>query len=136
MQRTTVSLALLAAAVGLAACASPGQLEKPEAIVKARAQERVNLLQAKDFTKAYDYLAPSFRALNSVDAYRSSFGGGASWVDPTVTKVECPDAERCIAEVHLGVLVVARGFGTKPLPTVLRETWVLQDGKWWFIKTN
>ena len=136
IRRKIAFVVFAVATFGLVGCAGLPQSGKPEEVVKVRAQERVKLLQAKDFTKAYEYLAPSYRALNSVETYRNSFGGGASWVNPTVEKVECPDADRCIAEVKLGVLVVARGFGSQPLPTVLRETWILQDGNWWFFKNN
>lgn len=123
---TVISLAFVV--VGCATNAA----HRAEDVVKLRAQDRVNLLKSKDFSKAYQYLSPSYRALNTEENYRSSFGGGAEWVEPTVTRVECADAERCIAEVKLGVLVVARGFGGKPLPTTLREIWVYENGQWWF----
>ncbi|MFO1212070.1 MAG: hypothetical protein U1E74_05800 [Paenacidovorax caeni] len=31
--------------------------------------------------------------------------------------MDCPEADRCRAEVEVGVLVVARGFGSKPIPS-------------------
>jgi hypothetical protein len=105
---------------------------KPEDVVMSRAQERVSLLQVRDFDKAYKYLPPSYRAINSVDSYRNNFGAGAAWADPKVTRVDCSEGDRCIAEVKLGVKVVASGFGREPIPTTLREIWIQEEGQWWF----
>lgn len=125
-------------AIGLAVvsgCASQPPAT-PQDIVQARAQERVNLLFKRDFDKAYAYLAPSYRSLNSVESYRNSFGNNAAWVDPKVVKVQCPESDRCRAEVEVGVLVVARGFGSKPIPSTMWETWILEDGQWWYYQRN
>ena len=106
--------------------------QKSEDVVKARAQERVIFLKSKEFSKAYQYLTPSYRALNNLESYRNSFGSGAEWIDPIVSRVDCSDEDRCVAELKLGVLVLASGFGGKPLPTTLREIWIKENGQWWF----
>lgn len=128
--------AMLAAGLAvLSGCAAIAPTT-PEATVQKRAQERVNLLFKRDFDKAYAYLAPSYRSLNSVESYRNNFGSNAAWVDPKVVKVECPDSDRCQAQVDVGVLVVARGFGSKPIPSTMWETWILEDGQWWYYQRN
>lgn len=125
----------LAAAAVLAGCATITPAT-PEAAVQKRAQERVSLMQSREFAKAYAYLTPSYRALNDADSYSKSFGNSASWVDPKVAQVKCPDSDRCLVSVTVGVQVVAPGFGTKPLASTMWETWVLEDGQWWFHKYN
>ena len=40
------------------------------------------------------------------------------------------------SEDELKVLVVARGFGSKPLPANLVETWLKEDGQWWFYQKD
>ena len=120
-----------------AASALPAiQAASAEEIVGARAQQRVDLLVASQFDKAYSYLLPSYRALNSAESYRTFFGGGAKWVAPKVSKVECTSQERCNVTVDLGVLVVARGFGTKPVASTMFETWLKEDGQWWYYQRD
>ncbi|MDH4426148.1 MAG: hypothetical protein QE495_06820 [Acidovorax sp.] len=126
----TLGVALMITAV-VSGCAAVAP-SKPEDVVRSRAQERVSLLQVRDFDKAYKYLPPSYRAINSVDSYRNNFGAGAAWADPKVTRVDCSEGDRCIAEVQLGVKVVASGFGREPIPTTLREIWIQEEGQWWF----
>lgn len=107
-----------------------------EEVVGTRAQQRVDLLVASQFDKAYNYLLPSYRALNSAESYRTFFGGGAKWVAPKVSKVECTSQERCNVTVDLGVLVVAPGFGTKPIASTMFETWLKEDGQWWYYQRD
>jgi hypothetical protein len=128
-----ITLAMGLALVSGCAAIAPAT---PEAAVQKRAQERVKLLQAREFTKAYAYLTPAYRALNDADSYRHSFGGSAAWVDPKVGEVKCPDSDRCLASVTVGVQVVAPGFGSKPISSTMWETWILEDGQWWFYKYN
>lgn len=133
--KSLVSVGALTAVAVLAGCAAITPAT-PEATVQKRAQERVNLMQAREFTKAYAYLTPSYRALNDADAYTKSFGSSAAWVEPKVNQVKCPDSDRCLVSVTVGVQVVAPGFGSKPLPSTMWETWVLENGQWWFHKYN
>lgn len=126
---------LAAGLVVLSGCAAIAPAT-PEAAVQKRAQARINLLQAREFTKAYAYLTPAYRALNDAESYRLSFGNGVAWFDPKVGEVKCPDSDRCLVQVTLGVQVVAPGFGSKPIPSTMWETWILEDGQWWFHKYN
>lgn len=107
-----------------------------EQTVSARAQQRVDLLVASQFDQAYNYLLPSYRALNTPESYRNTFGGGAKWIKPKVSKVKCETEERCAVTVELGVLVVAPGFGTKPVASTMFETWLKEDGQWWYYQRN
>ena len=92
----------MALAVGLlAGCASTFKPATPEDIVGKRAQQRVELLAEKKYDQAYEYLAPSYRALNSTQNYRGRFGEGAKWIDPKVANVECPAEDRCTVTVKL-----------------------------------
>lgn len=135
-------IASVALAAGLlAGCAAPGAgvgttsavatPAKAEDTVRVRAQQRVDLLLNRQYDQAYEYLAPSYRALNNVESYRSRFGDGAKWIDPKVASVECPTEERCNVTVKLKVLVVARGFG-QPIDSNMTETWLKEDGQWWY----
>lgn len=105
---------------------------KAEDAVSSRAQKRVDLLLVSKFDEAYAYLTPSYRALHNPESYRNRFGSGAKWIAPKVQKVECEGNERCTVTVKLGVLVVAPGFGSKPIDSTMVETWLLEDGQWWY----
>lgn len=136
MKYTPVLPAALAALLVLGGCASVSAPATPEAAVQARSQQRLKLLEAQKFDDAYEYLAPSYRAITDRKAYRRTFGGGASWVNPEATKVECPDDKRCKVTVELGVRVAAPGFSSQPVPSTIWETWVKEDGQWWFFRNN
>lgn len=135
MASLIVSSSLLAGcAVNVPGVTSAGTASsvKAEDAVKSRAQKRIDLLMANNYEGAYAYLTPSYRALNNTESYRNRFGSGAKWVNPQVHSVKCEDAERCKVTVTLGVLVVAQGFGTKPIDSTMFETWLLEDGQWWY----
>lgn len=139
--QTPVLGAVLAASALLAGCASgPGAgpnatpaaaaSMKAEDIVRERANQRWKHLLADEYSKAYDYLTPAFRAVNSQDSYRGRFGTGAKWVGAEVQSVKCSAEDRCEAVIKLQTLVVARGF-SGPITTTPSETWLKEDGQWW-----
>lgn len=130
---TIFSATVLTTLVPLTGCVSNNSLlATPESIVAHRAQERWNHLVADDYVRAYSYLVPAYRAVVSVENYRDRFGSGAAWKDPMVKSVNCETEDRCTVDIRLGVTVVARGFGGKPLESNLIETWLKEDGQWWF----
>lgn len=137
LTQTITVAALLGAAAALTGCATDsGLLADKEHIVEQRAQERWNHLLAGDYNKAYAYLPPSYRALVTAEDYRNRFGDGAAWKSAVVERVKCETEERCAADIDLRIVVVARGFSGKPLPAKVYETWLKEDGQWWFYQKN
>ncbi|MDD2545119.1 MAG: hypothetical protein PHI55_02405 [Burkholderiaceae bacterium] len=104
---------------------------KAEDAVRDRAQARWKLLLTEDFDKAYAYLTPAYRNVNTASAYRGRFGNGAKWMGADVKSVECPTEDRCLAVISLQSLVVARGF-SGPITTTPTETWLKEDGQWYY----
>ena len=128
--------ALTLAAATLVGCATaPATPATPEQAVSERAQQRWDRLLVRDFEKAYTYLTPAYRNLKTPAQYASRFGNGAAWHSAKVDKVTCESAERCTATIKLEVVVLARGF-TKPLESTLYETWLLDEGQWWFYQKD
>jgi hypothetical protein len=122
------SLKLAAVAVGLAAvggCATVPDAPA-EQVVVARAQARWDALLSGNIEKAYSYLGPGSRAVNSLEAYRVSIRKGF-WTAAKVESAEC-QAETC--EVHAQIEYQFRG---KHIKTPLSETWVKQQGNWWYV---
>ncbi len=135
--RAIASVALLGAVAALTGCASSGgSLAGKERVVEQRAQERWNHLVAGNYGQAYAYLPPSYRAVVTAEDFRGRFGRGAAWKSATIRSVKCETDERCTVEVDLSVVVVARGFGGKPLAADLIETWLKEDGQWWFYQKD
>jgi hypothetical protein len=123
------SLKLAAVAVGLAAmggCATVPE-QSPEQIVKARAQARWDALVKGDYATAYSYLGPGSRAVNSLEAYKDSIVKGF-YKDGQVEKAVCDSPERCEAHVR-----VEYEFKGKRMKSPLAETWIRQQGNWWYV---
>ena len=127
----------------LAGCAAPGAVSssapaaavltpaKAEDAVRVRAQQRWDWLVTGKYEDAYGYTTPAFRGLNTAQNYRNRFGTGASWTGARVQSVECATPERCTAQVAVDTRVVARGF-RDPITTSVVETWLLEEGQWWY----
>jgi hypothetical protein len=124
-----------AAALTLGGCAgiSGGT---PEEQVTRLAQKRWEALIKRDFNAAYEYLQPGYRAVRSADAYKNSFGSAGQWLSAEVNAATC-EPERCTVKVRL----VTKNFAPqtmRSLPqitTVVDETWVRDEGNWWFYES-
>jgi len=132
--RRIAALAPLCASLVLAACASLGG-KAPQDQVRQRASERWQALVAGDFTKAYNYSTPGYRAVVNADAFRGRHGTAVKWVGSEVVSVKCPEATRCLANIRLEVQPLLGGrFGDK-IDTHIDETWLLEDGQWWVFQS-
>lgn len=118
----------------LTGCAGLGAPVTPEQAVKERAQARWEALIKRDFDKAYTYLEPSYRALNSAEAYGNGRGTIASWTAAEVLDVTCPDADKCTTKVRINVNAPGMPKGLRDINTVVNETWLREDGQWWLFQ--
>ncbi len=145
-QKHRLTATVLFAASLLAGCAAPGAVSssapaaavltpaKAEDAVRVRAQQRWDWLVTGKYEDAYGYTTPAFRGLNTAQNYRNRFGTGASWTGARVQSVECATPERCTVQVAVDTRVVARGF-RDPITTSVVETWLLEEGQWWYYQT-
>ncbi len=102
----------------------------PEEIVHERAQARWEALIAGEWEKAYSFSAPSYRALVDFKRYRGRIGGAVSWTGVEVVKVAC-EAEACTATIRIDYKMapISRDGVSS---THVDETWILEDGAWWW----
>lgn len=114
----------------LTACASVGAGD-PQQIVRQRATERWKALMAGEFTRAYGYTTPGFRAIVSVDRYRNRFGSAGSWVGSEVISVDCPEKIKCNVRLRIDFTPVMARKSADKITTHIDETWLLEDGQWW-----
>lgn len=133
-------LVLLMVVLGVSACAVI-QPKTNEERVLALSEKRQAALLEYDFKKAYQYMSPGYRQLNTIDKFTSDHMGVYSWESSKVLKATC---EEDICEVNVevvfdvGMLQDARGKkpGKRLIPRINRETWVSLDGDWWFSKSQ
>jgi hypothetical protein len=132
VRRVNVVAAALAAALLLAGCATKPPPTREE-IVAQRANARWQALMAGDFDKAYGYLTPAARALKPLAVWRGGFRSFTTWKSAEVVSVTCETSEKCIVRVDVRhEPVVMRGrLGT--ISSAVDETWLLDDGQWWFL---
>ena len=129
LRRRAVGAAALALVLGLGACATTGP-QTPEDEVRARATARWNALIAKDRERAYQYLAPTVRANLSFERFREAHDDTLAKA-VRVREIECESAT-CTVRVALDAESFIPGTRGTMLTTVHQETWVRQDGQWWF----
>ena len=116
---------LLAATLGACAAMAPGT---PEQAVRARSQERWDLLVKGELVKAYDYYSAGSRLGFSREDFVGSIRRGF-WKGAKVNKVECSSAENCEAEV-----TVEHEFKGIRNTTTLKETWIRDGREWWYLR--
>ena len=120
----------LAAVAGCAGLGGP--LSSPESIVKARANQRWQLLISAKFDDAYQMLAPGYRAVKTADAYRNDQSPSVKWLSAEAVSVTCSSSDACEAKIKLEAKPVFFGGPDRPLiVTHFDEKWILVDGQWW-----
>ncbi len=95
-------------------------------LVTGRAQQRWNALLKREMDVAYQLISPAGRSLMTVEDYRPRVITGF-WRGAKVTQADC-SAEICEVTVLVD-MVVERVKFTNPV----KETWILDAGKWWFV---
>ncbi|MEO8248821.1 MAG: hypothetical protein ABI589_05575 [Burkholderiales bacterium] len=134
LRRTLVATIALTS-IGVGAIAAT-QAQIPEVAVKERASQRWQALIAGKYEDAYKLLAPGMRAIQSYMAYSNGIGAGAAWTAADVIRVECNDKQdNCTATIRVDSKALFPGMSmSKPqtISTHLEETWIKQEGNWWF----
>lgn len=130
-----VAVGLVALAGGISGCSPEpsSQSVAPEQQIKARAEARWDALARGDFAAAYAFETPAFRAITSLEAFRSKYGHQVRWYGAQVREVKRKDK---VAEVLLWVeyeVPMPNGESHKNRRGA-KETWILKDGNWWFLR--
>lgn len=122
-------------AVTLVACAGVSEKADPQVQVRQRALERWASLVKGEFSKAYNFNTPGFRAVVTQDAYRARFGAAVTWSGAEVVKVDCAEVQKCLVTLRIDFKPTAVGF--KPvgsLSTHVDETWLFEADQWWYFQ--
>ncbi len=129
-RRTALASLVVAGALALAGCAAL-QPKTPEEIVTQRVEARWDALIKGDFPAAWAYTQPAYRAIVKQADYAKTFGAGGQWRGVQVPQVSC-EAERCTVRIRLTTRVTLPPFRGQELTGALDETWVREDGNWWY----
>jgi hypothetical protein len=120
--------------LALSACTAPVKKSEDSSVIRERSVERWNLIIAHQPEKAYDYLTPGFRATKTREEYaRETNARGVRWDSVTYSSQEC-SGDTC--KVYLGVgykLPMGGPAGTVKSVAPRVETWLLVDGRWYFL---
>lgn len=100
----------------------------PKAVVTARAEARWKALVAGELDSAYGYLSPSTRKVVTLNGYRGTLKPGL-WRGAKVKSLTCTE-ELCT--VVVGLTYDLRNI--KGLEKELEESWIKDEGKWWFVE--
>ncbi len=118
--------------VVLGGCAS-FKAATPEEIVRERATKRWAALISGDFQKVYELTTPSYRSVSNFSSYKSKFGHAVNLLSADVVSVTC-ETEKCTSVVRVEAKpLLGGGFGNT-LKTHVDETWLFEDGHWWFFQ--
>ena len=130
----TVLLAVLVQ--GMAGCGTTGSVQSTSVVetggvdvsklVAGRAQQRWNALLKADMEAAYKFISPGGRSLMTLEQYRPRVNT-SFWRGAKVSEASC-GAETCEVTVQVDMLLQGVKF-TNPI----KETWILDAGKWWFV---
>ncbi|MDX5298565.1 MAG: hypothetical protein LPK85_06405 [Gammaproteobacteria bacterium] len=124
----------------VAGCASmPGLSD--EDTVKRYSQARQQALKEGMFEKAYEYMAPGYRATNDIKRFKLDYAGASRLKSSKIKSVTCePDvcSISVVIEYEAAVSPRATTLGAKPMlvERVSEERWVKVDNKWWFARSD
>jgi ABC-type Fe3+-hydroxamate transport system substrate-binding protein len=127
-------LLLVALTVGCAnqqtATATSAESSKTaEKAVVAKAQQRWNALLKFDYAEAYKFISPVGRSKMKVQDYLGRVNMG-HMRKAVVQSASC-EAEICEVKVALDYVVPVKG--DIPVSQVVSESWILDEGNWWFV---
>lgn len=122
------------ASPGAAPIAAPVTTTSAEDAVRVLAAARWQALIAGDIAKAYTFTAPSYRALNTLEAFRANKEGvSVKWISSNVRKVAC-EVTVCAVQIELESKPITPFPFRGTLNSALDEKWVLEEGKWWIFE--
>ena len=128
---------LLTGVVVLAGCAA-GVRKDSGAIVGELAVQRWNLLIQHQADKAYDFLAPGYRATTSREEYAKSMNNRpVAWKGVELVDSKC---EQDVCKVHLklayNVSVNLHGTHEVKGNSPLEENWIRESDHWYVLPDN
>ncbi|MEP0202299.1 MAG: hypothetical protein ABJ084_15590 [Halioglobus sp.] len=128
----------LAVLLIVAGCAAPRQLSDSQlAQLEERVTQRWALMQQRDFAAEWEYNSPAYRSVFPRSYHARRYGFSIDWELTEIEAVEY-DARAAVASVVVRVMskptkpTSAASAAMGAFPVSIRETWVFDEGEWWF----
>lgn len=106
--------------------------------LKERIEGRWAALIKRDFSEAYKYESPGYRALYSVEQFRGVFGGQVGWLSARIAKLTIKDASaEAVVSVQYHAMVPFNpdsGSSVTKGETALDEKWIQDGGVWYHLQ--
>lgn len=116
----------------VAACATgPTEGDKASAEVMRKANLRWQALIDGETKTAYELNAPSYRAAVTQQSFRRRFGNGP-WIKAEALKAEC-QLEKCNVRISMTYQAPMIQIDGGKMTTSIQETWIKEDGQWWYM---
>ena len=118
------------AIVALAGCAMvrpDSPLETKREAVTERVNARWAALLKGDVDAAYTFLSPASKGLTPLPEYRTE-ARSKGFRSAKIDEIDC-EPEFC----RVTLTVVYDHAKMKGIPTLVQESWVLEDGKYWYV---
>jgi len=105
-----------------------------EQVIKQRALERWDALIKRDYTVAYSFEHPAYRAAYSLEQYRKEFGEDIAWDKVEINQLVFEGNE--VATVFLKVWyrsLQPDWARTSQIGGNISEKWIWEDNQWWHV---
>jgi len=111
-----------------------GADQAQRALLEQRVIARWDALIKKDFAAAYAFTSPAYRKLYTLNSFKSKFGNKAGWKRVEVVNVDFKGDNAAIVSIILHFVYYTAQMD-KPLDmkTHIQESWVREDGQWWYL---
>jgi hypothetical protein len=116
----------------LSACATTS---KSESSLEMRAMERWDALLSGNLDGAYQYLSPGYRSsVSSMQYQRSVLANRVKWTDASYIESDCTE-NTCNVRISLEYVIYGALPGVKSFDgtQAVDESWILTQGKWYFV---
>jgi hypothetical protein len=108
---------------------TPEEIQREQRL-KQRAQQRWDAIIDRDFSKAYEYETPKFRAENSPKEYRAKYGGPVTHHVATVKDVRYDAPHEAVVKIMLEASFPLGGEQVRTTVPVY-DRWTYLEGEWW-----
>lgn len=113
-------------------CATgPSASDREAQQVMQRANQRWQALIDGETKVAYELNAPSYRAVVTQQSFRRRFGNGP-WIKAEALKAEC-ELEKCNVRISMTYQAPMIRIDGGKMTTSIQETWIKEDGQWWYL---
>lgn len=105
-----------------------------QARLEARVRERWIALIERDFSAAYQYATPGFRAAYGPSDLALRYGRDVTWLRAEVAQVEARNPTSATVRVQVHYRIVEKpAMRDLEMHSIVEENWIRVENDWWFV---